>query len=176
MPTLADPNFERTVTLVCQHDEEGALGVVINRPLGVSAGVILRQLDIAQTPDHIDESPVFRGGPVQPELGLILHEKTAATGDWDAMIEISDQISLTMSIDILQAMARDEGPKRALIALGYAGWGPGQLDDEMAQNSWLSVPATSEVIFDTPTDKRWDAAARSIGVDLNLLSSQSGHA
>lgn len=176
MPALADPNFERTVTLICQHDEQGALGVVINRPLQVSTTEVLQQLDIDVTHTTLEQTLVYSGGPVQPELGLILHESTDDAPDFDAMIEISDAIRMTMSIDILEAVARDEGPERILIALGYAGWGPGQLDAEMAQNAWLSVPASGEIIFDTPPEKRWDAAARCIGVDLNLLSSQSGHA
>lgn len=176
MPALADPNFERTVTLVCQHDDEGALGVVINRPLDVSTNEVLQQLDIDVTRAGLDQAMVYRGGPVQPELGLILHEKFDDQEDFDAMIEISDSIRLTMSVDVLESIASDDGLDRALIALGYAGWGPGQLDEEMAQNAWLSVPASSEIIFDTPPQQRWDAAARCIGVDLNLISNQSGHA
>lgn len=176
MPSLNDPNFERTVTLICQHDDEGALGIVINRPIELSAVELLKQLDI--TTEHaIDQkAPVFNGGPVQPELGLILHETMDATEKFDTTISISDELNLTMSIDVLEAIARNEGPERVLIALGYAGWGPGQLDTEMAQNAWLSVPANVGVIFDTPSSERWDAAARSIGVDIGRMSSQSGHA
>jgi len=176
MPSLNDPNFERTVTLICQHDDEGALGIVINRPMELSAVELLRQLDISTDHEIDDKASVYSGGPVQPELGLILHDSNTATDNFETMISISDELDLTMSIDILEAIARNEGPDRVLIALGYAGWGPGQLDSEMAQNAWLSVPASIDVIFDTPISQRWDAAARSIGVDIGLMSSQSGRA
>ena len=176
MPSLDDPNFERTVTLICQHDSDGALGIVINRPMEIHAADILKELDIDPGTTDLNGITVFRGGPVQPELGLILHETDSTACDFEATVSVGDDLRLTMSIDILEAMARAEGPNRALIALGYAGWGPGQLDTEMTDNAWLSVPATIELLFDTPFEQRWDGAAKSIGIDLNLLSTQSGHA
>jgi len=176
MPSLNDPNFERTVTLICQHDDDGALGIVINRPIELSAAELLKQLDISTEPTVDQRATVYSGGPVQPELGLILHEHDDTAENFETMISISDELNLTMSIDVLEAIARNDGPDRALIALGYAGWGPGQLDAEMVQNAWLSVPASIDVIFNTPVSERWDAAARSIGVDIGRLSSQSGHA
>jgi len=175
MPALADPNFEKTVTLVCQHDDEGALGVVVNRPTDMKVGDVLGQLDLDTDPGaamcSID--PVFSGGPVQTELGMILHDLGTTH---EATINVSDDIGLTMSLDMLEAMARNEGPNQAMLMLGYAGWGAGQLESEISQNAWLSVPADIGLIFDTAVDQRWHAAASRLGVDLSLLSGQAGRA
>lgn len=175
MPALADPNFEKTVTLVCQHDEQGALGVVVNRPLDMKVGDVLEQLeldtDTSRAMCSID--PVFGGGPVQTELGMILHDRRSAT---DSTIEVSEDLGLTMSLDMLESMARNEGPENAMLMLGYAGWGAGQLENEMSHNAWLSVPAEFDVIFDTAIEDRWHAAASRLGVDLSLLSGEAGRA
>lgn len=172
MPGLADPNFFHTVTYICEHDADGAMGIVINRPLELRLGNILSHMDIQATPEMV-ELPVFQGGPVQTERGFVLHEPLGA---WDATLQVSDQIGVTASQDVLVSIAAGHGPKRVLIALGYAGWGAGQLEREMAENAWLSGPATPEVLFDTPVEQRWAAAAALLGVDLNLLSGDAGHA
>ena len=172
MPGLADPNFFHTVTYICEHDADGAMGIVINRPLDLRLGDILTHMDITAIPEAA-ELPVFQGGPVQTERGFVLHEPL---GDWDATLQVSEDIGVTASQDVLASIAAGGGPRRSLIALGYAGWGAGQLEREMADNAWLSGPATAEVLFDTPVEKRWAAAAALLGVDVNLLSGDAGHA
>lgn len=173
MPSLPDPNFFHSVTYICQHNEEGAMGIVITNPMDLTLGDVFEQMDIRIRDVEIASRPVYLGGPVQPERGFVIHE---LPGDWDAMMEISDAVGLTTSRDVLDAISRGEGPKRSLIALGYAGWGPGQLEKEIADNAWLSGPATPEILFDLPTNKRWAAAAALVGVDLNRLSGEVGHA
>ncbi|HKK13960.1 MAG TPA: YqgE/AlgH family protein [Gammaproteobacteria bacterium] len=171
MPTLADPNFSHTVTYICEHNEEGALGIVINRTMDMQVSEILSHLEIETTGDYPD-LPVYMGGPVQQDRGFVLHEPL---GHWEATLPVTDSVGLTASRDILAAIARGEGPARQLIALGYAGWGAGQLEQELAQNAWLSGPADSRILFDTPDGERWQAAAALLGVDLNLISGDAGH-
>jgi len=173
MPALEDPNFHHTTTYICEHDENGALGVVINRPLNMQLVDILRHMDIEPCSDEISSLPVYMGGPVQSDRGFVLHEPP---GDWEATLKVTDNIGITSSRDILQAMAAGEGPEKAIVTLGYAGWGAGQLEQELAANTWLSGPASSKILFDTPSEERWMAAAASLGVDLNLISSDMGHA
>lgn len=173
MLALADPNFSRTVTFVCEHNEDGALGIVINRPTELRLAELLDHLEIDEIAAQVAERPVFLGGPVQRERGFVLHPPG---GDWDSSLQISEEIALTTSRDVLAAIARVEGPQEYLIALGYAGWGPGQLEAELAENAWLSGPADARVIFDRPSSERWQAAASLLGVDLALLASGAGHA
>ncbi|HFD80129.1 MAG TPA: YqgE/AlgH family protein [Gammaproteobacteria bacterium] len=173
MPGLEDPNFYHSVTYLCEHNEDGALGLVINRPLDMQLGEILQQLQVEHVEPEARQIPVYLGGPVQQERGFVLHEPL---GDWDATLRVTDRIGVTSSLDILAAIARNEGPERMLITLGYAGWGAGQLEREMAENAWLSGPANPEILFDTPYEERWKAAAASLGVDLDLLSGEAGHA
>ncbi len=174
MPTLTDPNFSRTVTYVCQHSAEGALGIVVNRPLTeLSVGELFRYLGIAQHDERISQQPLYLGGPVQPERGFVLHE---AGRTWEASLAISPQLTLTSSRDVLEALATGEGPQRFLVALGYAGWQAGQLEAEIADNSWLAAPGDLSVIYATPAEQRWQAAANLLGVNLGLLAGQAGHA
>lgn len=173
MPAMIDPNFVRTVTYICEHNEDGALGIVINRPLQLDLGEIFQQLALETTDSGLVKQPVMRGGPVQIERGFILHEPSQ---DWDSTVAVTDTVHLTTSQDILVAMARGHGPKRALMALGYAGWGAGQLETEIVANAWLSVPATPAIVFDTPFEARWAAAARLLGIDLATISPNAGHA
>ncbi len=173
MPALPDPNFFHSVTYICQHNEEGAMGIVITNPMELALGDVMEQMDIKVRDVEIASRPVYLGGPVQPERGFVIHE---LPGDWDAMMEISPTVGLTTSRDILAAISVGDGPKRSLIALGYAGWGPGQLEKEIAENAWLSGPANAEILFDLPTNKRWSAAAALVGVDLTRLSGEVGHA
>ena len=172
MPALDDPNFHHTTTYICEHDADGALGIVINRPLDMQLGEILRHMDIQTGSDEIAAQPVYMGGPVQSDRGFVLHEPS---GDWEATLKVTDTIGITSSSDILAAIAEGRGPERAIVALGYAGWGAGQLEQELAANAWLSGPASTEVVFDTPSERRWLAAAALLGVDLNLLSGEAGH-
>ena len=172
MPALADPNFSKTVTYLCQHGPEGALGIIVNRPSELKLGDIMEQMDIAAANPEAANMPIYFGGPVQPERGFVLHEPV---GSWDSTLTISDQVSLTTSRDILEAVARGEGPQKLLIALGYAGWGSGQLEREMVENAWLNAPAETSIIFEKPSSKRWKAAAELMGIDISLLTTQAGH-
>ncbi len=175
MPELQDPNFSRTVTLICQHDANGALGVVINRPMEqLTLQDILDQFDLSSpASDSPIGAPVYLGGPVQQQLGLVLHE---GIGEWGSTLKISDELGLTSSRDILESMSTAQGPNHALLTLGYAGWGAGQLEDEIQDNAWLSVEADCEIIFRTPPKERWQAAAAKIGVDISQLAPGVGHA
>ncbi len=173
MPSLSDPNFDRSVTYLCEHTEEGAMGIVINRQMELSMDEVLSQMKIRAS-NHFDTTlKVHGGGPVQPEHGFVLH---SPVGAWEASLAVSDDIALTTSRDIITAIAHDEGPQRYLIALGYAGWGAGQLEQELADNAWLSCPADPRILFELPVEERWEAAAALLGVDLTLLSSDIGHA
>lgn len=173
MPGLADPNFFHTVTYICEHDADGAMGLVINRPLDMRLDDVFEHMQLDASDPYIADLPVYQGGPVQPERGFILHQPL---GDWEATMKVTKDTGVTASQDILAAMAEGKGPSRALIALGYAGWGAGQLEHEIAENAWLSGPADPRVIFDMPVEKRWEAAAALIGVDVNLISGDAGHA
>lgn len=173
MPTLKDPNFFHGVTYLCEHNEEGAMGIMINRPLDIDLAEVLGQMNIANEQPNIGNKTILLGGPVQCERGFVVHKPH---GDWESTLEINENIGITSSRDILEALARGEGPRECLIALGYAGWGPGQLEQEMVQNAWLSVPADETTIFSTPLEKRWETAAALTGVDISRLSSDVGHA
>ncbi len=173
MPGLKDSNFFHTVTYICEHNEDGAMGIVLNRPTDLHLNDIVQQLDIPPGEGAAGEQVIFMGGPVQTDRGFVLH--TPGEG-WDATMAITPEISITTSRDILRAIAAGEGPEKSLIALGYAGWGPGQLEQELSANAWLSGPADPEIIFDLAPERRWEAAARLLGVDLNLLSGEAGHA
>lgn len=173
MPGLQDPNFARTVTYVCEHTDQGAMGIVINRPLDVRLGELLDQLDIPALRPGVAELPVYQGGPVQTDRGFVLH---SAGHRFDSTLQITPDISVTTSRDVLEAIASGEGPEHTLVALGYAGWGGGQLEQEMSANAWLSGPASEDIIFRMNPSARWLAAAQLLGVDLNLLSGEAGHA
>ena len=173
LPSLADPNFERTVSLLCQHDENGAMGVVVNRRSDYTLGEIFSQMGIACENDALCATPVLAGGPVHPERGFVIHD-----GDhgWDSSLTVAEGLRVTTSRDVLEAMARGDGPDRAVVALGCAGWGAGQLDAELVDNSWLTVPSDDEILFALPLDARWQAAAGRIGVDLAHMPGYAGHA
>jgi putative transcriptional regulator len=173
MPALEDTNFSRTVTYICEHNAQGAMGIVVNRPISLQLGDMLDQLEIPVPSLAARGLPIYLGGPVQTDRGFVLHsgERT-----WDSTLHITPTVSVTTSKDILEAIAQGVGPAHALIALGYAGWTSGQLEGEMGANAWLSGPASEDVLFCTPADQRWRAAARLLGVDMDLLSGEVGHA
>lgn len=173
MPALKDPNFFHTVTFICQHNHEGALGVIINRPAEMALNEIFEQMDISPKAKAVGDYPVCFGGPVQMERGFILHRSGKA---WKSTLPVTERVSLTTSRDLLEAMALGEGPESPLITLGYAGWAAGQLEQEILDNAWLSVPADESILFDLPFEERWKAAAGGLGIDLDLLSSEAGHA
>jgi putative transcriptional regulator len=167
MPSMGDPNFAQTVALVCEHSAAGALGLILNKPLPMRMGEIFEQLEIELKLGPLRDRQVLRGGPMQTDRGFVVHP---AFGKWDSTLEVSDALHVTTSRDILAAMARDEGPKEAVIALGYAGWDRGQLEDEIRANVWLNAPVDLGLIFDLPFESRWHAAARLLGVELSRVS------
>jgi len=173
LPSLADPHFARGVALICQHDDNGAMGVVVNQPSEYTLGEVLAQMEIDTDDSQLTALPVLSGGPVHPERGFVIHDDQRG---WDSSLQVGRSLYLTTSRDILEAMARGDGPRNALVALGCAGWGAGQLEQELAEDSWLTVPADAAVLFDTPLEQRWQLAASRIGVDLFRLAGYSGHA
>ena len=173
MPGMEDPNFHRGVTLLCQHDEEGALGITVNRVSEFLLEDVFEQLDIECSDPEVCAVPVYSGGPVHPERGFVLH---TTDRQWDNTVAVGDGILVTTSRDVLEAIARGEGPSKFLVALGYAGWGSGQLEDEMRENAWLNVMASAEIVFDRPTDDRWECAVASLGIDIATLQPAGGHA
>jgi putative transcriptional regulator len=173
MPSMADPNFNETVTYICKHDAEGAFGIVVNRPSDLSLGEMLGQLAIEIVDRSIAERPVMHGGPVEPERGFVLHRLDRA---YEATLVAGGDIKLTSSPDILAALGRGTGPDPVLVALGYAGWGRGQLEAELGSNTWLTVPANPAIIFETPIEQRWTAALGLPGVDIRHITHYAGHA
>lgn len=173
MPALEDPNFHRSVTLVCQHDASGAMGIVINRAADYTLGELLDQLSLPTDDPRVASLPIFSGGPVHADRGFVLHDDPR---EWNSTLRFGRGLAVTTSRDILAAMARGDGPRNALVALGYAGWTAGQLEEELAQNSWLTVPADQGIVFTTPLQDRWQAAASALGVDLSVLADYAGHA
>lgn len=172
MPALDDPNFSRTVIYICEHNADGALGIVINRPSTLTVGDLLGHMEITAQPPA-NEAPVYVGGPVQRERGFVLHP---GDREWESSLRVGPGIAITTSRDVLEALGRGDGPGHALVALGYAGWGAGQLEREMRENAWLSGPADPAVVFERGNDERWQAAAALLGVDVARLSSLSGRA
>ena len=172
MPAMSDPNFSRTLTFVCEHNERGALGIVVNRPIEVTLAALFKQVEIELPESALTTQPVFFGGPVQFDHGFVLHRPVGA---WKSTLPVGE-IGLTTSRDILEAMANGQGPRQQLVALGYAGWAPGQLEDEILRNGWLTVKARTDLIFDLPPEARYDAAMSMLGVNAANLSEEAGHA
>jgi putative transcriptional regulator len=173
MPAMVDPHFARSLTFVCEHNDQGALGIVVNRPIDMNLHSLLEQVDIAPDNERFKAVPVHFGGPVQVDRGFVLH---TPVGKWQSTLAVGAELGLTTSKDILEAVSRGEGPAQILVTLGYAGWAPGQLEHELAQNAWLTVPAQSQVIFDLPAEERLAAAMGLLGVDYAKLSEVAGHA
>lgn len=173
MPQLADGNFYRSVIYICEHSDSGAMGVIITKPTNLHLSDILDDMSIAYEDSAMANNPVLLGGPVQTEQGFILH---SPLGSWESTLKVTDNIGITTSKDILSSIADNQEPSTALVFLGYAGWGKGQLEKEIMSNSWLTIETNREILFETPYDKRWEAAAHLLGVDMSTLSSDSGHA
>jgi putative transcriptional regulator len=172
MPGLEDSNFSHSVTLLCEHSEKGALGLVINRPTDLHLTEMLDQMGLEH--NQLPGDPiVYWGGPVQPERGFVVH---SGPGAWDSTLKLGEDLYITTSRDVLGAIGRGEGPRSYIVALGYAGWGEGQLESEIMRNSWLNTPVDSDVLFGTPAQERWVAATRLLGVDVSHLASVAGHA
>jgi putative transcriptional regulator len=177
MPTLDDPNFAQSVTLICEHTDQGALGIIINRPMKMSLGEVFDQLSLCPSDPRLAEQPVLRGGPVQGDRGFVLHPPAAdRTTGWESTLQVSPTLQVTSSRDILNSIARGAGPEQAVIALGYAGWEAGQLEEEIRSNAWLNVPVDETILFATPVEQRWHAAVRLLGIDFGRLANHAGHA
>jgi len=173
MPHMADPHFAQALIYLIEHNEQGAMGLVINRPNGLNLADVLEQLrPESEPPANCQELPIFSGGPVQTDRGFVLHP---AGQQFQATLELGE-LGLSTSQDVLFAIADGRGPAKYLIALGYAGWDAGQLEVELADNAWLTCPADNAILFDLPFDQRLNAAAARLGVNLSLLTSQAGHA
>lgn len=173
MPNMVDPFFARTLTYLCEHNDQGALGLVVNRPIDLTLQALFERLSLALKQREIGDAPVYYGGPVQTDRGFVLH---APPGDWQSTLRVREAIGLTTSKDILEAVGRGEGPNRMMVTLGYAGWSPGQLEHELSQNAWLTVEARDAIIFDLPAEERLAAAMELLGLDFARLSDEAGHA
>ncbi|AOF82977.1 hypothetical protein BSY238_2207 [Methyloversatilis sp. RAC08] len=173
MPAMADKNFARTLTLVCEHNDQGALGVIVNRPIDMSLEDLFERIELTLESPRFQGQPVYFGGPVQTDRGFVLHRPV---GEWQSTIDVGNGLGLTSSRDVLQALGSEIEPDDVLVTLGYAGWQAGQIEWEMAQNAWLTVPADSGIIFDLPPEERLVAAMQLLGVDFASLSDVAGHA
>jgi putative transcriptional regulator len=173
MPNMADPYFAKTLTYVCEHNDQGALGIVINRPIDMTLQALFERLSLTLVDRAFADAPVYFGGPVQTDRGFVLH---LPAGDWQSTLKVRDAIGLTTSKDILEAVGRGEGPAKMLVSLGYSGWSAGQIEHELTQNAWLTVEAKDAIIFDLPADERLPAAMELLGLDYARLADQAGHA
>ncbi|NMH64688.1 YqgE/AlgH family protein [Shewanella salipaludis] len=175
MPSLQETFFERAVIYVCEHDARGAMGLIINRPLGIEIDELLRQMELPEQPKVATElhAQVLIGGPVTPDRGFVLHD---AQPHWSNSQTLANELMLTSSRDILSALGTDKAPKQFMVALGYAGWSKDQLEQEVADNVWLTIPATKALLFEVPYDERWQQACRALGFDTWQISHQTGHA
>lgn len=173
MPSLHDPNFEKSVIYVCEHHEQGSVGLIVNRPMQYPLSIVFEQLDIEPIRVEQNRTPLLFGGPVQPERGFVIHKQS---GGWRSSLFLQDEVTVTTSNDIIRAIAQDVGPKDVLITLGYASWGENQLEREVMDNVWLVCPYKSEILYDVPFEQRWEYAGSTLGIKMNQLVSSPGHA
>ena len=176
MPAMQDPIFGGTVVYVCEHNENGVLGVVINKPTDMTMEVLFDRIDLklaAGSDAPIINEPIMFGGPVQDDRGFVLHTPGAR---YSSSLTVTDEIAFTTSIDVLEAVAKGDGPERLLVSIGYSGWSPGQLEDEIGRNGWLTVGASADILFDFPIEQRYVAAIKLLGIDPLILASEAGHA
>ena len=177
MPSMRDDHFAGTVVYLCEHNERGALGLVINRPTDIALTKLFEKVDLKLARDDLNEAPVFYGGPVQTERGFVLHERLDEEGGhYASTLKIDGGLEMTTSRDVLEALSHGAGPRKVFVALGYSGWSAGQLEEEIGRNGWLTVAAQPELIFDTPVEQRYDQALSLLGVDRNFLMGEAGHA
>lgn len=179
MPAMTDSFFSKSVTFICTHNQDGAMGIMINRPTDITFETLFEKINVELLNIGVADKPVLYGGPVQPERGFVLHEIT--DGEWDSTVQIANNIALTTSKDILESVAIGHGPAKMLVTLGYAGWTSGQLEQEIMQNAWLSVQANDtetlhKILYDTDCDEKLSATLALLGVDPAMLSDVAGHA
>ena len=178
MPGMVDDRFAGSVVYLCEHNERGALGLVINKPIDITLKNLFEKVELSLDREDFAAQPVYFGGPVQTERGFVLHEKQTddAGATYSSTMSVPGGLEMTTSRDVLEAMSQGAGPKKVLITLGYSGWQAGQLEDELGRNGWLTVGADPVVIFDTPVEQRYDRALSLLGIDPNMLSQEAGHA
>ncbi len=177
MPGMADGNFAGTVVYMCEHNEKGALGLVINRPIEINLRNLFEKVDLSLEREDLATKPVYFGGPVQTERGFVLHESLDEEGGhYNSTLRIADGLEMTTSRDVLEALSNGAGPRKVFITLGYSGWSAGQLEDELGRNGWLTVAAEPGIIFDTPVEQRYDKALSLLGIDRGFLMGEAGHA
>jgi putative transcriptional regulator len=176
MPAMEDPYFSRSLIYIAEHNEQGALGIIVNRPIDMNLATLLEKIDIPLEPSEsasLSLLPICFGGPVQTDRGFVLHRPIGA---WQSTLTVNENVGLTSSLDVLQAVARDGQPHEIMVTLGYSGWGAGQLEQELAQNAWLTVAADPHILFDTPFEERLPSALERLGIDFTNLSEKAGHA
>jgi putative transcriptional regulator len=173
MPNMVDPYFSRTLTFICEHNDQGALGLVVNRPIDMTLAALFERLSLESGARDLVETPVYFGGPVQTDRGFVLH---MPVGSWTSTVAVHERLGLTTSRDVLEAVSRGAGPDRLIVALGYSGWAAGQLEHEIKQNAWLTVAAQDAIIFDVPAEERLPAAMELLGVSYATLADEAGHA
>jgi putative transcriptional regulator len=176
MPSMSDPIFGGTVVYICEHNEKGVLGVVINKATDMTMDVLFDRIDLKVAEGlraSVGSEPIMFGGPVQDDRGFVLH---SPSGRYSSSLPVTDDVAFTTSIDVLEAVANGSGPQRMLVSIGYAGWSPGQLEEELAKNGWLTVGADARVLFDLPIEERYNAAIKLLGIDPLMLASEAGHA
>jgi putative transcriptional regulator len=173
MPSMADPYFSRTLTYICEHNDQGALGLVVNRPIDMTLAALFERLSLESGARGLAELPVYFGGPVQTDRGFVLH---MPVGSWSSTLSVHDRLGLTTSRDVLEAVSKGAGPERMMVTLGYSGWAAGQLEHELKQNAWLTVAAQDSIIFDVVAEERLPAAMELLGVSYATLADAAGHA
>ena len=177
MPAMTDPYFSGTLIYICEHTEQGALGIIVNRPIDMTLEALFEKIEVPLETNGFDRMPVYFGGPVQTERGFVLHEKLGGEPSaYSSTMSVPGGLEMTTSRDVLEALSNGAGPKRVLITLGYSGWEAGQLEDELGRNGWLTVDADPAIIFDTPIEKRYERAVSLLGIDPRMLSQEAGHA
>jgi putative transcriptional regulator len=173
MPALEDPYFSNSLIYICEHNENGALGIIVNRPIDMNLAGLFDKIDIKLAAENLANLPVYFGGPVQLDRGFVLHRPV---GKWQSTLAVNSEVGLTSSRDVLNSVGSAGLPAEIIVTLGYSGWDAGQLEDELAQNSWLTVPAKAEILFDMPPEERLPAAMQKLGISFTQLSDLAGHA
>ena len=173
MPALDDPYFSKSLIYIAEHNEQGALGIIVNRPIDMNLATLFKKIDVPFDSIEMADLPVFFGGPVQTDRGFVLHRPI---GDWQSTLVVNEYVGLTSSRDVLQAVAREGQPREMMVPLGYSGWGAGQLEHELAENAWLTVPADPHILFDLSYEERLPSAMEILGIDFTNLAVQAGHA
>lgn len=173
MPAMTDPFFNRSLLFICEHNEQGALGVIVNRPIEMRLSTLFSKIDIELEHTSIADMPVYFGGPIQTDRGFVLHRPM---GEWQSTLKVGNDIGLSSSRDVLSAVAEKNGPREIIVTLGYSGWDAGQLEQEFSDNAWLSVPADPDLLFDTPPEERLGAVLKTLGIEFSQLADVAGHA